>query len=217
VGNIVIGTPGSGISFWDRLRGKKGISQRLIEEISGASIIVFDTRKQVEFPDLNSKHKKTINPSQTSEFDHKHPLRSAQVIIWDEFIDWNEAIRELINSISKVQPNLNEDYVWAKINEREQQGATYLKANIRFPHCRIEGIAHPLLVIGIAKAGVLNTYTGDDAKLIILLLSPVDDPNIHLQKIAQLAGFMKDEISVKQLIDSDSVEDAKKILEAWST
>ncbi len=217
VGHIVIGTPAARMSLWKRVLGRKNIAERLFWESKSTTIIVFDTRVNKEQNTPESKVKKQGKPAQAAYFDIKHPLRTGKVVIWDNFIDWSVALKELIQAACETVPNLSVESVWEKIMVREQQGSTYLKEEVRFPHCRIEGIPHPLLVIGIAKAGVLDSSSGTTSKLIFLLVSPAEDPNIHIQIIGYLARFCRDDILVKQLLESKTPADAQTKLEAWDT
>ncbi len=215
VGQIVIGTPGRITNRLQHIFGKKSISERLIEESNGATVIVFDTRNQAE-EDLERKTTATL-PFQinTSFFDIKHPLHSANIQVWHEVIELNEAILSLVQTACEIQQGLSIDKVWAKVMAREQQGATYLSEEIRFPHCRIEGIPHPILVMGIAKTGILDSFSGGTSKLMMLLLSPAEDPNIHIKMIGYLARLASNGIFLKQIMESQTDEDAMKMLKEW--
>jgi len=217
VGHIVIGTPGSKITPWSRVFGKKSIVERLIVESRKTTVIVFDTRSSEEELEIGEKISNYSLPSQTTVFDIKHPIKFGRVLIWNDFIEWEEAIKDTIQMACNILPSLSFAEVWLKLKTREQQGATYLKEEIRFPHCRIVGIPYPIFVIGIAKAGVLDSLSGATSKLILLLLSPAEAPNLHIQMIGYLARFCRDDIFIKQLLESETSDDAKKKIEIWDS
>jgi len=215
VGHIVLGTPGSKPSFWSRLSGKKGITERLIDECNGITLVILDTRKTGFLPDNG---KIVFDNSLTiPQFVIHHPFRTGKIILWREFIDRNEAIKELVKFGCNASASLNTEIVWAKVLTREHQGATYLNDEIGFPHCRIEGIHNPILVLGIAKAGILDPVTGGTVRFMILVLSPAENPDIHIKMIGYLAKLAGDANLLKQLLDSESEGEVMSKLEKWES
>ncbi len=217
VGHIVIGTPRNKLSVWQRLTGKKGIAERLIEDGLGITIVTIDTRTQNLQTDIDNKIPIVKQQVSFSSFDILHPLRTAKILIWNNFIDKNDAIRDLVNLCCTMQKGLNADLVFSKVLNREQQGATYLSEEIGFPHCRMEGLPHPLLAIGIAKSGVLDPVTGNMARILILLLSPAEIPDLHIKMIGHIARFASDGVILKQLLESADEKEALHKLLLWDS
>jgi len=116
-----------------------------------------------------------------------------------------------------MQQGISVEDVWVRVMAREQQGTTYLNEEFRFPHCRIDNIKNPILIFGIAKAGVIDTFSGSTAKILILLLSPTENPNVHIQMIGYLARFARDNTILRQIMRSDSPEDAIKKMKLWDS
>jgi two-component system sensor histidine kinase KdpD len=210
VGHIVIGTPGRCLTKWQRLLGKRSIAERLIEESRDTTIVVIDTRRSESAEQIVLKPKK-----KGRGFDARYPLRAGETIIWQEIVERNQAIRELVELTCTHTQGLVAEQVWAKVLAREQQGSTYLNELIGFPHCRIAGLTHPVVGMGISKAGILDPITGSTTRIVILLLSPEEDPELHIRMIGHLARFASDDILLRSLLEADNIGQVDEKLKIW--
>lgn len=217
VGHIVIGTSGKKKRMIDRIFNRKGIVERIIEESHGTNIVIVDTRSNnpVNTEFLINTPEKEIKKE--SVFEIQHPLKSSNLLIWNNIVERNQAINDLVTECCKGVSAISDTAVLEKVMHREQQGATYLSEEIGFPHCRIENIQTPLLMIGIAKAGIHDHTTGNTSKFMILLLSPLANPQLHIKMIGKIARFVSDTVLLRQLFESDNAEEARKRLVTWDT
>jgi two-component system, OmpR family, sensor histidine kinase KdpD len=210
VGHIVIGTPGRCLTHWQRLLGKRSIAERLIEESRDTTIVVIDTRRSESTTLATPKQNK-----RSRSFDARYPLRAGETIIWPEIVERNQAIRELVELTCAHTPGLIAEQIWTKVLAREQQGSTYLNDLISFPHCRIAGLTHPVVGVGISRAGILDPITGSTTRIVILLLSPEEDPELHIRMIGHLARFATDDILLRSLLEADNIGQVDMKLKIW--
>ncbi len=106
-----------------------------------------------------------------------------------------EAIAELCRQAA-LQTGLDaltlETEVWA----REEALPTGLGCGLAMPHARLEGLAAPLVVVGISDKGV--DFDAPDellAHVLVLVITPRKDPGAQLSLAAELAGlFRRDEM-----------------------
>jgi len=217
IGHILLGTPGHRTKFTDYLLRKKSILDSLIQQSEGIIITVVDTRitnaKLTYGYNKHNKNKKLYN----QDFDIQHPLKHSRVHIWKEFVNWDSAIQTLIYIALEQLPGISFINLWEKLTARESQGATYFNDSIRFPHCRLEGIQHPTIVIGLASAGVIDDSNNAILKLVILLISPIDDPGIHIKLIGYLSRLVNNEVVLSKLLQSKTSEELIQKLELLET
>jgi|PersoiStandDraft_1058852.scaffolds.fasta_scaffold06663_2 PTS system nitrogen regulatory IIA component len=79
-----------------------------------------------------------------------------------------------------------------RLLERERLGCTGLGNGLAIPHCKLEGLEHVLLAIGIARTAVdFHSVDGRPVRLLFLVLSPAESPAGHLQALARISRLVK--------------------------
>ena len=105
------------------------------------------------------------------------------------------AIRELVMVLHANGKLPQPDAITREILHRERLASTGLGDGIAVPHCRIEGISEPLCAIGIMEEGKSVDYRSLDnnpVDVLFLIISPAEDPAIHLKMLAQISLLMKE-------------------------
>ncbi|MCC5847054.1 MAG: cation:proton antiporter [Verrucomicrobia bacterium] len=91
-------------------------------------------------------------------------------------------IQELCAAAENILVNLDPKTVSDAVQERERQMSTALEDGIAVPHARLENLDRPVVVFGHCPGGVdWNSSDGKPARLVFVILTPTDDPNIQLQ------------------------------------
>jgi len=222
VGHIVIGSPGRKMPFWKRLKGESSIVERLVVEGNGVTVVVLDTKtirkERAAFDKLRQDKAIAEKKSQGNKNfarENKAVLSRMTALVWEESLEMKEAIRRLLDSfrhIGKEQKNraLN------SLLEREQQGGTLVGEEVTIPHARVDGLSHPLIAIGVGKKGVQNIESGRNAKIIALLLSPTDPPEIHIEMLGMISKMAADDLLRKSILVAKESQDVKKIIQNWA-
>jgi Kef-type K+ transport system membrane component KefB/mannitol/fructose-specific phosphotransferase system IIA component (Ntr-type) len=73
--------------------------------------------------------------------------------------------------------------------QQETEFATELLPGVIVPHARVDDLAEPMLFLGVSPAGV-ELPGGGTAHVVFLLLSPEDQPQQHLRRLAEIARFV---------------------------
>ncbi|HEY0782000.1 MAG TPA: PTS sugar transporter subunit IIA, partial [Thermoanaerobaculia bacterium] len=82
--------------------------------------------------------------------------------------------------------------LYLKLCEREQLGSTGIGSGIAIPHCKLPGLAHGVVALGIVPEGVdFGAIDGNPVKLFFLVLSPPESPAEHLQILAAISRWIK--------------------------
>ncbi|WP_164103495.1 cation:proton antiporter domain-containing protein [Candidatus Laterigemmans baculatus] len=141
---------------------------------------------------------------------HKKAKRFSQFLQARNFISKltgktrREVIHELVVSVCEGQP-LDpvelEQTVWV----RERFGATGFRNGIAIPQGRIEGLTQAIVAVGISKRGIdFDSPDGLPAHIILLLLTPDDDRQIHFQLLSDMADLFSDPRTVEKAVESEN-------------
>ena len=200
VGHIVIGNSGRKQPLWQRLLGRRSMIERLIQESRGMTIVVADLRHAAEQqPDTAGGYLSDLRKHLFSRSDRKRqrderdaPIFHANVLLWNEVLEKEAAIRQLLEAICATHAAIPFDYAWRAVLEREKQGSTFIGEEIAIPHAKIEGIDAPVLAVGVSKIGILDPGSGHTATIMFLMLSPVSRPDSHVKLLAQISKMAGD-------------------------
>ena len=111
-----------------------------------------------------------------------------------------EVIHELAETArgtAELDPQAVEQAAWA----REETVATGLGNGLALPHARVDGLRQPLAVVGLSEAGVdFDAPDGEPAHVIVLLLTPGDDPAAPLEITAEFARLFQNRAVLDQVL-----------------
>ncbi len=125
--------------------------------------------------------------------------------------------KEIIAKLVLLAKNKNiisdEDYVCDKLLERENLTSTAIGKGIALPHLREPSnkIVHiPKIVIGVCRKGIdFNSLDKKPTFLIFLILT--DNEIVHLRVMAKLMYVLKDEIFIRELMESSNPADVLQL------
>ena len=119
--------------------------------------------------------------------------------------DGKIVLRKLISTLQQHSPGLDIDKVRQEVESREALFPTMIAPGFALPHARIQGLSEPLTAIGCIPDGCdFNGKT--KAKVMVLLLSPVDNPNLHVQLLSGLAVEFADPETTDRIAAMSSPE-----------
>ncbi len=79
-----------------------------------------------------------------------------------------------------------------RLVEREKLGCTGLGGGVAIPHSKCRDVGDVVLAIGLAPEGIdFHAPDGIRVTLIFLILSPADQPAVHLQALARISRLLK--------------------------
>ena len=119
------------------------------------------------------------------------------------------AIAELVEALAQAG-KINHDQVeeiTLKVVEREKQGSTGIGKGIAVPHVKHPAVSQIVGTIGCSKAGI-DFASLDKAPVfsVLLLLSPPNDPDRHLEAMEILFAHLQRDMFRKFLRQSESKE-----------
>jgi PTS system nitrogen regulatory IIA component len=126
------------------------------------------------------------------------------------------AIGEIIDamvSAGALSPELRDEFVKAVI-KRENRGSTGFGHGVAVPHVKHPAISKMAVAVAISEAGVdFNALDKQPVYSILLLLSPEDQPEEHLDAMEAIFGHLSNETFRSFLRQAKSVDDVITLLE----
>lgn len=130
-----------------------------------------------------------------------------------------EAVRELIAAVpaERLPMETSKEQLIAMVLARDEQISTDLGNGIAIPHTRCQGLSSPLVIIGQSADGVV--YSAGETmlvRLIFLLITPVDRPEMQLALLSQIARVAETGAARNELFRAGSPVELLEILERAS-
>ncbi|MBC7821535.1 MAG: PTS sugar transporter subunit IIA, partial [Planctomycetaceae bacterium] len=98
---------------------------------------------------------------------------------------------------------------------REQLLTTDVGFGVAIPHARCPKLVKPMLIFGRSEEGILFSPTATEpVRLIFLLVTPADRPNLQVFFLAQLANVAKSAFVREKLCQAESPAGLLDIIEA---
>lgn len=126
--------------------------------------------------------------------------------------DGAKIVGMLLDMLKRHFPQLNVEEASAEIEKREKVFPCIVAPGLAVPHARIAGIEKPMIAIACSPTGI--TYGAKDNNMstqvislnmnvfinvMVLILSPLEDPNLHLQVMSMLAKSFADPANIRQV------------------
>ena len=115
--------------------------------------------------------------------------------------DAQEVLRELAGRLAQAGVVSDPEALFERLWEREQLGSTAIGRGIAIPHCKLDGLAHVVLAVGLAPDGVdFGAADGQPVRLFFVVVSPSRSPAEHLQSLAAISRWVKTDGRVERLL-----------------
>jgi CBS domain containing-hemolysin-like protein len=123
-----------------------------------------------------------------------------------------EAIRCLVSAVppGNLPPGVD---VLAAAQAREAEMPTDLGFGVATPHARVAGLKGPILVFGRSSDGIsFSPRSSEPVRLIFLLLTPSEQPNLQIFCLGHLASLALSEFVRERLTRAESPEEVLEII-----
>ena len=119
---------------------------------------------------------------------------------------------ELLKMLKRHYAALDLDEAISEVTAREEMFPTVVAPGLAVPHARLKDLPEPLLALVCTPGGVDFRSELGDVRVTILLLTPVDDPNLHLQLLSEIAKTFGDPGLVDRLAACTAPEQVLEVL-----
>ncbi|MDD3154683.1 MAG: PTS sugar transporter subunit IIA, partial [Victivallaceae bacterium] len=115
-------------------------------------------------------------------------LSANNIVCRPQAKDGREVINLLLNTLKRHFPSLDIAKATHDVLAREELFSTVITSGLAVPHARLENLSSPLIAMACSPDGFSFGAPGEKVKVMILLLTPMDNPNLHMQLLAALAS-----------------------------
>ena len=137
-----------------------------------------------------------------------------------EFINANlsarnkdEALAELINTITQSGIKLKQSSIIEILTQRENLGSTGIGDGVAIPHGKIPELDEIIVAFGRSMEGIpFNSLDGKPVHLFFLLLAPENSSGQHLKILAKISKMLKDVDFRKKLLKAEYKSDLYNII-----
>lgn len=103
---------------------------------------------------------------------------------------WETTLRTLADEAAQaIGQGIEAAHVYADAHARELSGSTLIGMGLAVPHARVPGLKRVGVYLACSRAGI--AWPQEKAKLIALLVVPLEMPELHLQLLAQLVRWRR--------------------------
>lgn len=132
-----------------------------------------------------------------------------------ESVDRNGVITELVSSLEKAGrlSSAQSKEITKAIIKREKEASTGMGKGVAVPHVKHKAVKDVIATVGQSGAGI--DFSALDKQLVysvILLISPADNPDKHLQAMENIFKYLQQEKFRKFLRQSQSREQIEDLL-----
>ena len=120
--------------------------------------------------------------------------------------DGKIVLEKLIELLKRHYPELDVDFTKKEVMSREALFPTIIAPGLAIPHARISGLPEPLTAIACIPQGC-NFGGSSKTRVMILLLTPVDEPNLHIQLLSALATEFEEDSVTDKIANSATAQE----------
>jgi nitrogen PTS system EIIA component len=101
-------------------------------------------------------------------------------------------LKELCESLARVNPTLNAPRLVDVLQEREKLGSTGIGEGVAIPHGKLSGLPQLIASFGVSHDGVhFDAIDGKPTHLFFALVAPENSAGIHLKALARISRLFK--------------------------
>ena len=128
-------------------------------------------------------------------------------VVHERSSSFEDVLRSLIHSASRIHPELPKDEVFEGLVERRRTMPVAVGGGVAIPHAYWEGLDYSTCFLGVIPDGLdMTTPDGLPVRLVFLLISPLGQAAKHLESLAAISSLGQDPAFL-ELLSSQRVPD----------
>ena len=125
-------------------------------------------------------------------------------------------VLELISEIAASVSVANKDIVFEKLYEREKLGTTAFGNGIAIPHARIDDLLEAkIIILKLETAIDFNSSDGEKVDLIVSLLVPNNENDMHIKILSKIAEMLDDKVFREKIRNCSSKLEIKSVINSY--
>ncbi|MDF1561589.1 MAG: cation:proton antiporter [Deltaproteobacteria bacterium] len=138
-----------------------------------------------------------------------HPLEvSLNVRLRPEWIVYTsagtieEVLHELLEPLQDDYAELDTASLHAELVAREKEFSSFVGFGVALPHAYVDGIDDSAVLVARHESALQCRHSGEEIRLVFLVLSPRDQPRKHLNALSEISRFVMDQENRERLFDA---------------
>lgn len=152
-----------------------------------------------------------VNRDDIEQDNFDHLIKEAKIIDVDEFMDFEDLLKLIAESLSK-EIEMPEEEIISLFIKRQEESNTALSNFLAIPHIIIEGENKMFLTIVRSKNGIKFTEFEKEVNAIFLLGGTIDKRLLHLKTLASIATLVNQKDFKKNWISVDNIVEIKNLM-----
>jgi PTS system nitrogen regulatory IIA component len=141
---------------------------------------------------------------------------SEESIIMDCQSKSKKNVLELISEIASSISVTDKDIVFEKLYEREKLGTTAFGNGIAIPHARIDNISEAkIIILKLETAIDFNSSDGEKVDLIVSLLAPNNENEMHIKILSKIAEMLDDKVFREKIRNCSNKLEIKSVINSY--
>lgn len=126
----------------------------------------------------------------------------------------HEILARLAAPLAAKRPDLDAAAVLAELVRRESESSTAIADGIAIPHARPDHGSEVTATLGRAPEGVdFDSIDGRPTTLFVVLVSPVSEPQLHVEWLSHVARVLSDADTRRRLLEASTAGEVLAILD----
>ena len=139
------------------------------------------------------------------------PIAPHRVLI-EPTTTFRDLYARMLACVAEEFPGLDTDEILSAMVSNEEDYANLLGHGIAMPHARVDGVPRSLLVVARPTVPATCAQPGREIQLAFMLLSPTDQPDVHLGYISEIARLIGTEAGRKELLEAPDAQALHNII-----
>ena len=133
-------------------------------------------------------------------------------MIWETAVEKETVLRTLASTVQRGAGIDAGESLFESIMKREAQGSTFFNEGVAFPHVRVEGLAAPVIALGLTREGIIDVATDKPIEIVFLILSPAETPDTQVKLLGLASRASQNRSLMQALRSARSPEEAMKAI-----
>ena len=139
-------------------------------------------------------------------------LSLSNIVCNVEETNTEKVLELLLETVKRSYPELDIDRTGAEVKAREAVFPSVVASGLAVPHARLNGLKKPLVSMVCTPNGAVAKEQ-EKVYVTILLLTPQDDPNLHLQVMSALAAVFATPSLIADVANAATPQDVFNLLQ----
>jgi mannitol/fructose-specific phosphotransferase system IIA component (Ntr-type) len=138
-------------------------------------------------------------------------------VIWETAVEKETVLRALASTVQWEGVIGSAASVFGSVMARETQSSTFFNEGVAFPHVRVEGLAAPVIAIGLTREGIIDVATEKPIEIVFLILSPAQAPDVQVKLLGLASRAAQSRALMQALRSARTTDEAMRAIRDWES